>query len=200
MFRKIIALSVLSICICTYNAAAENYADMLMVADFNSDETRNNIGDIFGTWDYDPMDDTQTCLMEFSDQDVNGKGAGKSLRLTYDVQSPNPAFNGLWMKLNSINVEEYNRLVFWVKGDPAKNFTSRFKVELKNALGNRAIYMVKGVTSEWTEVSIQFKNNRAIQDWTQMSEFTVVFDDVNSTFREGVISIDNVAFALVDEE
>ena len=142
--------------------------DELMVADFNSGIKPNNIGGDFGTWDYDPNDDSQGCIMDFSQEDSQNKENGFSIQLQYDVQSPNPAFNGFWMKLEGIDISSYNLLRFWVRGEPDINFTSRFKVELKNALGKRAIYFVKGVSDEWSEVIIDFKKTRAIKDWTTM--------------------------------
>ncbi len=123
-----------------------------------------------------------------------------AMRLNYDVQSPNPAFNGFWMKLEGYDVTAYNRLRFWVKGDATAGYTSRFKVELKNALGKRAVYLIKNVTSDWREVVIEFKKTRAIKDWTTMSELTVVFSDLVSTFREGVVYIDAISFLSVPED
>jgi len=173
--------------------------DELIVADFNSGIKPNNIGGDFGTWDYDPNDDTQSCRMEFSHLDSKRSDRGYSIKLQYDVQSPNPAFNGFWMKLEGIDISVYNLLRFWVKGDKESNFTSRFKVELKNALGNRAVYFVKGISDEWSEVVIDFKKTRAIEDWTNMSEFTVVFSDIVSTYKEGVLYLDDISFLQVKE-
>ncbi|MBU1862333.1 MAG: hypothetical protein KKH94_01525 [Candidatus Omnitrophica bacterium] len=179
--------------------AQEIVADFI-IADFDSGEKPNNIGGDFGTWDYDPNDETQFCLMEFSEIDSQPEGDGKSVKLTYDVQSTKPAFNGFWMKLRGVDVSPYNRLRFWVKGDGSATFTSRFKIELKNNLGKRAIYFVKDVTTKWKEYVIDFKQTRAIQDWTQMNEFTVVFSDIVSTYKEGAIYIDNISFLTVKEE
>lgn len=171
-----------------------------VIADFNSGEKPNNIGGEFGTWDYDMHDETQGCVMSFSSVDSQTQDGGHSIQLQYDVQSSNPAFNGFWMKLQGIDVSAFNRLRFYVKGDAAAGqFTSKFKVELKNALGKRAIYIVEGITSEWSEVRIAFKNTRAIKDWTEMTEFTIVFSDLVATYKEGSIFIDDIAFLYEDE-
>jgi hypothetical protein len=171
----------------------------LMVADFNSGTQPNNIGGVYGTWDYDPNDDTQTCVMNYEETKATLNAIEYALRLDYDVQSPNPAFNGFWMKLEGNDLSEYTHLRFLVKGDGTRGFTSRFKVELKNALGKRAIYLIKNVTDEWSEVLVDFKKTKAIQDWTNMSEFTIVFSDLVSTYKEGTIYIDSISFVSIAE-
>ena len=183
-----------------YPVYSQEILDEFVVADFNSGIKPNNIGGDFGTWDYNPDDDTQSCFMDFSPFDSRLSDGGNSIILNYDVQSPNPAFNGFWMKLEGIDISDFNRLRLWVKGDSEVDFTSRFKVELKNALGKRAIYFVKNITDKWSEIIIDFKKTRAIKDWTNMSEFTVVFSDIVSTYKEGIIFIDDISFVLVEEE
>lgn len=201
MFKSFFVCSLLFLLICSFDyASSQVVEEELVIADFNSASKPNNIGGDFGTWDYDPQDDTQSCEMQFFQFDPLGREERHCLGLMYDVQSPNPAFNGLWMKLEGIDLSDFNRLRFWVRGDEKKEFTSRFKVELKNNLGKRAIYFVKGVTPEWSEVLIDFKKTRAIKDWSMMSEFTVVFSDIVSTYKEGTIYIDNISFLRVPEE
>jgi len=103
------------------------------------------------------------------------------------------------MKLEGIDISSFNRMRFWVKGKKDTRFTSRLKVELKNALGKRAIYFVKGVTDEWNEVVIDFTQTRAISDWTNMTEFTIVFSDLVATHKEGIIFFDDISFLHVKE-
>jgi hypothetical protein len=179
---------------------AQDIFEEVMVADFNTASQPNNIGGVFGTWDYDPNDDTQSCSMEFFPLNVPTIEEGFSLRLNYDVQSPQAAFNGFWMKLEGIDVSSYNRLRFWMRAAPDADCTARFKVELKNSFGRRAVYLVKDVKNEWQEVFIDFKKTRAIQDWTQLSELTIVFSDLISTYKEGSLCIDNISFVRVREE
>ena len=97
-----------------FEGSTQEILDELVIADFNSGMKPNNIGGDFGTWDYDPNDNTQTCEMEFSPLNIHTGENGYCLKLAYDVQSPNPAFNGLWMQLEGKDVTRYNRLSFWV--------------------------------------------------------------------------------------
>jgi hypothetical protein len=179
--------------------SAEATTQELIIADFNTGSQPNNVGGIFGTWDYDPNDSSQSCTMSLEPLNVPAGEQGFSLRLSYDVESVNPAFNGFWMKLEGVNVTPYNRLRFWVRGDSKSEHTSRFKVELKNMLGKRAVYLVNNVSDVWREVVIDFKKNRAIKDWSELSEFTVVFSDSVATQKKGAIFIDNISFLALEE-
>lgn len=168
-------------------------AARVLVADFNSGEKPNNIGGNFGTWNYDPKDSTQGSYESFEPDDVKDPESGYSLRVDYDVLSPKPAFNGVWMKLQGLDTSPYETLSFWVKGFGEK-FTSRFKVELKTHKGERAVYPVDGVTASWQEIRIPFKNTKAITDFSKLDEFVIVFDDIVATYKEGIILMDEISF------
>lgn len=166
----------------------------LVVADFNSGDKPNNIGGDFGSWDKDPNDETQFSQMAFEGNDALGDPAGYSIRLDYDVDSPNPAYNGFWMKLNGEDVTAYNAVSFYMKGDAEKGFTKRIKVELKDMSNQPSPYIVTGITDQWQRVSVPFEKFRKIKDWAAMNEFVVVFDDINSSPKAGTIYLDHVAF------
>src|SRR3989338_9024780 len=85
-------------------------AEELIISDFNTGDKPSNLGGDFGAWDKDPADETQSCQMSFESDDALGDQAGYSLRLDYDVDSSNPAYNGFWMKLNALDATQYNTL------------------------------------------------------------------------------------------
>jgi len=166
----------------------------LVLADFDSGDKPNNIGGDFGSWDKDPNDETQICQMSFEGDDALGDPAGYSIRLDYDVDSPNPAYNGFWMKLNGEDATSYNAVKFYVKGDAEKAFTKRLKIELKDMSNQPSPYIITGITDQWQEFTIGFDKFRRVSDWSAMNEFVVVFDDINSNPKAGTIYIDNVRF------
>lgn len=174
--------------------AVKSQASAKVIADFDTGEKPNNIGGDFGTWDKDPNDETQGCKMSFESEDALGNASGYSVRLDYDVDSPNPAYNGFWMKLNNFNATEYNTINFDLKGDAAKGFTKRIKVELKDTSG-ASPYIVSGITDQWQQFSIPFEKFRKIKDWSALTEFVVVFDDINSNPKAGSAYIDHVTFS-----
>ena len=164
----------------------------LVIADFDAGDKPNNLGGDFGSWNKDPNDDTQGCNMSFEADDALGNAAGYALKLDYDVDSPNPAYNGLWMKFNGQNATEYNTLNFYVRGEGLNNYTKRIKLEVKDMNNRPSPYIVSGITEDWQKISIPFEKFRRIQDWSALNEFVVVFDDINSSPKQGTILLDQL--------
>ena len=165
----------------------------LVVADFNKPINSSNIGGAFGTWDKDPNDATQGCRMTFVKDDALGSKDGMSVRLDYDVDSPNPAYNGFWLKLDNVEVSNYDTLSFYLRGDAETGFTSKIKVEIKDKKGGKDTRVVESISQKWQKISIPLKFDRSIKK--PLSEFTIVFDDVNSWPKQGAILIDEIEFA-----
>lgn len=169
----------------------ETSGEEMMIANFNTGTKPNLLDGDFGAWDKDPADTTQTCRAEF-DPDVKVGERGYSMRLEYDVESSNPAYNGFWMKLNGADFSSYSKLSFWVKGDKKAGFTPRIKVELKNKAGDVGKYVLSNITERWQKKTILFKEFRGLTDLTRMDEYVVVFDDRTSNPKTGIIYIDNI--------
>lgn len=178
----------------TPSAAATGGGEELVIADFDSGDKPNNIGGDFGSWDKDPNDETQFSQMAFEGDDALGNASGYSVRLDYDVDSPNPAYNGFWMKLNGEDATAYNAVSFYTKGDAEKGFTKRIKIELKDMSNQPSPYIVTGITEQWQKVTIPFEKFRKVKDWSAMNEFVVVFDDINSNPKAGTLYIDQITF------
>ena len=165
-----------------------------VVADFDSGAKPTNLGQEWGTWNYDPKDPEQGTYEAVEPDDYKNPGSGYCLRIDYDVQSVKPAFSGVWMKLGGLDANPYEWLSLWVRGDDQGKFTRRFKLELKNAAGKRAVYLVEDLEKDWREVRIPFKKNASITDWKNLSELVLVFDDILATYREGTIFLDQIEF------
>ncbi len=109
-------------------------ANKLTIADFDKGERNTNLGEDFGAWNKDENDSTQGCKMSFAKDDALGNEKGKSLQLDYDVDSPNPAYNGFWLKLSNAKAADFDTLSFYIKGDANKGWTSKIKIEIKEKL------------------------------------------------------------------
>jgi hypothetical protein len=174
--------------------AGQASAATLVIADFNTGDKPNNIGGDFGAWNRDEADQTQGCQMNFNQTDMHG-GTGSSLQLDYDVDSPNPAYNGFWMKLQNQDVSQYDKLSLWIKGDATAGHSTKVKLELKNAKGEVGKYTVSNITSDWQEIVIPLAQFGGLTDLTSMTEFVVVFDDMTcAAKKQGTIYIDDIAF------
>jgi len=187
----LVALMVVGFGVATYAAAPA--ANELVIADFDTGDKPNNIGGDFGGWDKDPNDESQGTQMSFDTDDSQGDASGYSIRLDYDVDSPNPAYNGFWMKLENLDATPCKNLVMYVKGDPELGFTSQFKVELKTKTETGS-YLVTGVTDTWQKVTIPLNKFAGLTSKKDLTELVIVFDDTNSTEKMGAINIDNISF------
>jgi len=182
---------ILSLILCLLVLPSSFAAEKLIIADFDSGEKPNNLGGGFGAWDKDPQDFTQSCFESFNAKVIRGE-RGFSLRLDYDVDSPNPAYNGFWMKLNGKDLSDYSKLVFWVKGDKNKGYSKVMKLEFKNDIGEVGKYYVTGITDEWQKIEIPFNKLAGITNFSSMKELVLVFEDRIVTEKEGAIYIDEI--------
>ena len=189
----LVALMIVGFGVAAYAAAPAS--NELVIADFDTGDKPNNIGGDFGGWDKDPNDESQGTQMSFDTDDSQGDASGYSIRLDYDVDSPNPAYNGFWMKLNGEDATAYNTLNFYVKGDAKVGYTKRFKIELKDMTNKPSAYIVSGVTDQWQKISIPFEKFRRIENWNSLNELVFVFDDINSSPKTGSILIDQITFS-----
>lgn len=171
-------------------------SNKLVVADFNQGENLTNFGESFGAWDKDANDLTQSCKMSFAADDALGEKNGKSLELDYDVDSPNPAYNGFWLKISNAKIADFDTLSFYLKGDANTGFTSKIKIELKDKKKGKATFFVENITAQWQKISLildtkSFDKN----DSKPLEEFVIVFDDLNSKPKTGRIFIDQIEFS-----
>ena len=172
---------------------AQKAASEIMVADFNSGEKPNNLGGDFGAWIKDPDDPMQGCIESFDRANRFG-GSGYALRLIYSVDSRKPAFGGLWMRLQNLDASNFESLAFRVKGDPGMGFTTVFKVELKDSMGQSSHFYVHSVTDQWQDIVIPLKDFEGLANFKSLKEFVIVFEDTTATSKKGVIYIDDVRF------
>lgn len=188
MVRKM-ALAVVISLICASLVFA---ADSLLIDDFNSAEKPNRIGGDFGIWNKDPEDITQGCVMDF-DGAIRRKDKGFSLKLDYDVDSPNAAYCGFWSKLQKADFSKYKNLVISIKGDEKTGFTTQVKLELKNSRQEAGAYLLSGITKDWKEFVVPLSEFNGLTDLSSMEEFVITFDDVNATVKKGVIYVDDIS-------
>ena len=165
----------------------------LLVADFDSGSKPCNMGGDFGAWDKDPADFSQGCTDNFDPmQKIGSKGF--SMRLDYDVDSPNPAYNGFWLKLEGLDATKYKNITFGVKGDTEAGYTTVLKLELKNNKGEVGKFYITGVDDTWQTITVPLRNFAGIADFSSLSEFVMIFEDRMATNKDGTIYLDNIRF------
>jgi hypothetical protein len=165
----------------------------LMVADFNRGAKPNNVGGDFGCWIKDPADPMQGCIESFDAKDRYGD-RGYSLRLIYSVASKNPAYGGLWMRLQNLDASAFNALAFRVRGDAVMGYTKTFKVELKDALEQSSRHYVNSVTDQWQDIVIPLSAFEGMANARKLKELVIVIEDTTATTKQGVIYLDDFRF------
>ena len=165
----------------------------LMVADFNSGSKPNNIGGDFGAWIKDPADPMQGCVDAFDAKDRYGE-KGYALRLIYSVASKNPAFGGLWMRLNNLDASRFDALAFRVRGDAGMGFTKTFKVELKDSIDQSNHHYLNNVTDQWQDVVVPLSAFEGMANARRLKELVIVIEDTTATAKQGVIYLDDIRF------
>jgi len=147
-----------------------------------------------GIWTKDPNDSTQFCKTSFNSE-VRRGNVGFSLQLDYDEDSPNPAMNGIWIKLQNLDASQYGKLSLWIKGDDKIGFSKSIKLELKNSKGENGKYTLFGITKAWGRFVIPLADFTDIKDFSSMTEFVIRFDDqINADKKVGRIYIDDISF------
>ncbi len=196
---KAITLSVLLLCLLMAPGRAVFSAD-LMIASFEK-SGRSDIGTDIGTWNYNTADPNQGCAIEVvTVKDELGKIGVETnvLKISYRVASSMPAFNGIYIKLDSADLSPYDEMSMLIKGDRERGYTSKFKIEMKNDKGERVVYLVKDITGDWQKLVIPMKELKAlgsISDWTKMKEIVFTFDDITADVRMGTIYVDDIMFS-----
>jgi len=177
----------------SFSVTTAKAAEELIIADFDTGEKPSNIGGSFGAWDRDPADFSQGCSESFDS--VNRRGSkGFAMKLEYDVESRNAAYNGFWMLLQGMDAASYNNLAFWIKGDGLEGYTTVFKVELKNTSRQAGRYYVTNVTDTWQKITVPLKDFKGISDFSSLTEFVIVFEDRIASNKKGIIYIDDISF------
>lgn len=198
------------------------YGEQLMIDTFDIAPSSpaltapNALGGVTGAWQGDPTN--PAVRSDVSSDSETPRGRGRSLRVDYQIQSPREhtyipsdfskyrpveihgeGFCGYYSLLPEVDARRFRYLTFWVKGDPVQGFTHTFKVELKDPT-TTASHLVEGVTDRWQRIVIPFTALGALKDWSQLREFTIVFDHASVTRPSGSLLIDELAFSTSAEE
>jgi len=160
---------------------------ILWIETFDHAEIPKNIG----TWEHNVLDSDQGIKLELVDQDASNKKGGKSLALHFDVDSPNPAMVGCWIRLENQDLSAFDTLHFSLKSQGGR-FTGNVAVQFTDEGNRKASYLVSGVRKDWKEYGIPLKKFPRISDWSKVKEFEVIIDDMNAVPKEGTLLIDEI--------
>lgn len=183
-------------------------ADTLLIADFENYRSRiNNLNGEFGTWTCEECQFDTTQFINMFDTLGIGWNNRICLGVDYDIDSPNPAINGLYFKLNdnvqrTRDISSYKYISLWIRGDRLKNFPKMVQLEIKRikSLHEAERVFLKNITEEWQSYIIHFDefdpwiDNDKIKNWASIEEVVVTFSDEDLDVKMGRIYIDDIMF------
>jgi hypothetical protein len=118
------------------------------------------------------------------------------MQIAYDVDSPNQAYNGVWVKLEGFDARPYKYLVLYFKAPNYPPYgTDNLKLELKNRKGDSGSYRIKRIPrGAWREYKVPLKKFRGIKDLSDVTELIIVFEDKSANPKEGIVFLEHVYF------
>lgn len=190
MKKRMLFLSLATLLI--FNTSAVLAESVTMIADFNNGETVNHLGQSFEVWlKGDGSDKTQSTAISFAEGDAMGGDAGKVLRVDYDVESEEPAYNGMRFNFGGYDASTFKSLSFYVRGDEEAGFSPNLKIEMIGANKRPSPMIVPNITSEWQKITIPFSDFFGIRDWTSLHQLVIVFADIVNDPKVGTFYFDN---------
>jgi len=170
--------------------------EVLLVADFNGGVRSNLLGGAMGAWSRDEYDDTQGCELDFTERPRLGKSGGYSMQISYDVDSPNQAYNGIWIKLESLDARPFQYLILYFKAPNYPPYgTDRLKLELKNKKGESGTFQIKRIPrGAWREYKIPLKKFKGLKDRGALEELIIIFEDKTASPKEGIVFLEHIYF------
>ncbi len=166
-----------------------------VLVNFNNNELLTTLNTPMGVFNFNPKDPEAYCKSKIiKDKDLHKKGY--YLQVDYDVYSSKDAFSGVWINLNNLNFNFFKEIQIYLKGDKKLNFNDKIKLELKDNQGNKAIYIIKDITSNWHLFKIR-KEDFEIQNifnWSNLKEMVFVFEDWRFNIKVGRYYLDDIIF------
>ena len=193
--KKLTTTILMVLILVSLTGATYSTNDPFVLFNFNDRKPMSSISGQSGIFDFDPDDAEAYCRVGYA-QDEGLHKDGYHMKLSYDVNSAKPAFNGWWTKLNGIDLSKFEAISITIKGDAEKGFSDFFKIELKDK--NRKIeYILEDVSDKWKQITIpfsEFEGDVTAMDWASMNEFVIVFEDWRMKTKEGRYLIDDIFF------
>lgn len=186
--------------------SADAGAKSIILFDFERPDIMKDRNVTFGTWELHPSYTAEISVVKPLDK-KEAESRGAVLMIDYDVSVPEkslpsttfPVFNGVWFKLNDMDISKYDTVALWLKGDAKKGFTSICKLELKNNFKETGSYIIEDIGRGWKKYEIPITHFRTVDgkpiaNRTAMKELTIVFEKNRVSAMQGVIYLDGVGF------
>lgn len=169
-------------------------AEYVSVDTFDDQAKPNNLGGDYGVWKINWEDPHQDCQMSYDRFEKVDKW-GMALKIAYDVDSDAKAECGFFTVLGrGTDLRNYDRLIFYVKGDAKEGFTTQVEIEISSSV-QTSVYLVTCISAEWQKKTIMLDNFKDIKDWSDINRVSLIIKDTTATEKKGVLYIDDIYFS-----
>ncbi len=173
---------------------------VLMVDDFDDGRDPNNLNGRCELWKLDAHG-YQGFAPQFDSENKVGD-FGYGLKLSYDLTPNKRAFCAYSQYIQKADLTPYSSLSFYIKGEKAKGFSRKLKVEIWDINNVEIIYFINGITDEWQKMVIPFDEFKGILSrWDKVVRVTIVLENYPDFYKntcitksQGVFYVDNIAF------
>jgi len=115
------------------------------------------------------------------------------LRVVYNFKDNAPQVENFSLHLQNVNVENYDSLVFYVRG--RSRLSPRIlKVSLENKKKEKSVYYLDTLEAKWQKITIPLKEFKEISDWTNINKLSFIIEAWNTDETKGSVLIDDVHF------
>lgn len=97
------------------------------------------------------------------------------------------------LPLKGLDLNTYKALAFAVRRARA-NSSASLRIEVVNALNERAEVYIKDVLLAWKEYKMELSSFKKITDWSKTKELLFIAEEWNTREKNDVIYIENVRF------
>lgn len=168
---------------------AEADRDKLFLINLDDSAVMRNIG----VWEHNLFDSDQSLKVGVTEGNNADEKHRKILKLDFDVDSPNPAMVGCWLKLENLDLSEFDTLRLKIKSDESERFSGNLALQFTDADNKKAPYLINGIGKDWKEFEVPLKKFKRIHDWTRITGFEIIIDDINARPKEGVLFVDEIS-------
>lgn len=163
--------------------------DNLFLIDLDDPAVMRNIG----IWEHNLFDSEQSLKVDVMEGKKADEKKGRILRLDFDVDSPNPAMVGCWLKFENLDLSEFDTLRLKIRSGEAARFAGNLALQFTDVDNKKAPYLITGIGTDWKEFQVPLKKFNRIHDWSRITGFEIIIDDINARPKEGTLFVDEIS-------
>ena len=120
-----------------------------------------------------------------------------TIRMSYNFKDSFNPVETFALSLPEVDISKYRRLHFTVRAKE-EGSPGVLKIVLRNDLNETDSYYIKGIDLNWKEVDIPLSDFENISDFSSIQDFSFILESWNVDNQKGLILIEDVSLAGVE--